>query len=39
MASNRPDDLDWAVTSRTDEMVGFDLPGKHSAELAICQET
>lgn len=28
MASNRPDDLDWAVTSRTDEMVGFDLPGE-----------
>jgi len=27
MASNRPDDLDWAVTSRCDEMVCIDLPG------------
>lgn len=36
MASNRPDDLDWAVTSRTDEMVGFDLPG-HDERLKQLQ--
>ena len=35
LASNTPEQLDWAINDRLDEMVEFALPGKHEVERLV----
>lgn len=35
LASNTPEQFDWAVNDRLDEMVEFGLPGKEERERLI----
>lgn len=37
VASNQPDQLDWAMNDRIDELLHFDLPGEDERELMIKQ--
>ena len=35
LASNQPEQFDWAINDRLDEMVGFDLPGLEERERMV----
>ena len=35
LASNTPEQLDWAINDRLDEMVEFALPGKQEVERLV----
>lgn len=35
LASNQPEQFDWAINDRLDEMVGFDLPGREERERMV----
>ncbi|XP_055342233.1 ATPase family AAA domain-containing protein 3-like [Paramacrobiotus metropolitanus] len=35
LASNQPEQLDWAINDRLDEMVEFDLPGREERERMV----
>lgn len=35
LASNQPEQFDWAVNDRIDEMVRFDLPGREERERLV----
>lgn len=35
LASNQPEQLDWAINDRLDEMVEFDLPGTEERERMV----
>ena len=35
LASNQPEQLDWAMNDRLDEMVHFDLPGLEERERLV----
>lgn len=36
LASNTPEQFDWAVNDRLDEMVEFVLPGLEERERLVC---
>ena len=35
LASNQPEQLDWAINDRIDEIVNFDLPGEDERERLV----
>lgn len=35
LASNQPEQFDWAINDRIDEMVSFDLPGLEERERLV----
>lgn len=35
LASNQPEQLDWAINDRVDEIVEFDLPGKDERDRLV----
>ena len=35
LASNQPEQFDWAINNRLDEMVGFKLPGLEERERMV----
>jgi ATPase family AAA domain-containing protein 3A/B len=37
VATNQPEQFDWAVNDRLDEMVQFDVPGQHERERILLQ--
>lgn len=37
LASNQPEQFDWAVNDRVDEMVEFDLPGYEERKRMLLQ--
>ena len=37
LASNQPDQFDWAINNRLDEMVEFQLPNKDERERLVRQ--
>ncbi|VDL69045.1 unnamed protein product [Nippostrongylus brasiliensis] len=37
VASNQPEQFDWAVNDRLDQLVGFELPGREERERILLQ--
>lgn len=35
LASNQPEQFDWAINDRIDEIVSFDLPGREERERLV----